>query len=61
MDSKILSLLNIVREINYIPTTIGPLVNIGVNFIVGNLPFHSVPKIDFMTIQYYLNKSLFTK
>lgn len=56
-----MSLVNVVREIDYIPTTIGPLANIGVNFILDYLPFHSWPKIDLMTIQCFLDKSLFTK
>ena len=46
--SNILSILNIVREIDYMSITNGPLVNIEMNFIVGNLPFHTLPKIDFM-------------
>ena len=58
--SNILSILNIVREIDYMSIINGPLVNIEMNFIVGNLLFHSLPKIDFMTIEYCLDKSLFT-
>ena len=58
--SNILSILNIVREIDYMSIINGPLVDIEMNFIVGNLPFHSLPKIDLMTIEYCLDKSLFT-
>ena len=58
--SNILSILNIVREIDYMSIINGPLVNIEMHFIVGNLPFQSLPKIDLMTIEYCLDKSLFT-